>query len=71
MTETILLDRPSRRAPPRVDESTLSKPLQDLFATWRQSLEHAFMGLTASGAVEPNLSRARDRRLDTTVDRCG
>lgn len=55
MTETILLDRPSRRAPPRVDESTLSKPLQDLFATWRQSLEHAFMGLTASGAVEPNL----------------
>ncbi len=55
MTETTVLDRPSRRAPPRVDESKLSQPLQDLFATWRQALKHEFKGLTATGAVEPNL----------------
>ncbi len=55
MTDTVLLDRSSRRAPPRVDESTLSQPLQDLFATWRQALKHEFKGLTADGEAEPNL----------------
>jgi hypothetical protein len=55
MTESTLLDRPSRRAPPRVDESTLSQPLQNLFATWRQALKHEFKGLTVNGEVEPNL----------------
>ncbi len=55
MTDTTVLDRPSRRAPPRVDESKLSQPLQDLFATWRQALKQEFNGLTAGGEVEPNL----------------
>lgn len=52
---TLVLDRQGRRAPPRVDESKLSKPLQDLFATWRQSLEHDFKGLTADGEVRQGL----------------
>ncbi len=55
MTDATVLDRPSRRAPPRVDESKLSQPLQDLFATWRQALKHEFKGLTADDEVEPNL----------------
>jgi len=55
MTDAVLLDRSSRRAPPRVDESKLSQPLQDLFATWRQSLKQPFKGLTANGAAEPDL----------------
>lgn len=55
MTDVPLLDRPSRRAPPRVDESKLSQPLQDLFATWRQALKHEFKGLTADGEVERSL----------------
>jgi hypothetical protein len=55
MTDATLLERPFRRAPPRVDESKLSQPLQDLFATWRQSLQQAFKGLTATGEVEAGL----------------
>ena len=55
MTDAVLLDRPSRRAPPRVDESKLSQPLQDLFASWRQELKHEFKGLAAEGEIEPNL----------------
>lgn len=55
MTDATVLDRPSRRAPPRVDESTLSQPLQDLFASWRGALKHEFKGLSANGEVEPNL----------------
>jgi len=69
MTDTLVLDRQgprqSRRAPPRVDESTLSQPLQDLFATWRQSLQHEFIGLTASGAVEPGLFPLRTAGAST------
>jgi hypothetical protein len=55
MTDMTVLDRPSRRAPQRVDESQLSQPLQDLFATWRQALKQEFKGLTANGEVESNL----------------
>ncbi|MFY9693879.1 MAG: DUF3500 domain-containing protein [Xanthobacteraceae bacterium] len=55
MRAATVLDRPSRRAPPRVDESTLSQPLQDLFASWREALKHEFKGLSANGEVEPNL----------------
>jgi hypothetical protein len=50
-----MLRRPPRRAPPRVDESKLSQPLQDLFASWRQSLKEPFKGLSANGAIEPDL----------------
>jgi hypothetical protein len=59
MTDATLLERPPRRAPPRVDESKLSQPLQDLFATWRQSLQQPFKGLTATGEVEPELFPSR------------
>jgi hypothetical protein len=59
MTDTTLLERPPRRAPPRVDESTVSQPLQDLFATWHQSLQQPFKGLTATGEVEPELFPSR------------
>ena len=55
MTDAVLLDRSSRRAPPRVDESKLSQPLQDLFASWRQELKHEFKGLAAEGEIETNL----------------
>ena len=51
--------RGGRRAPPRVDESKLSQPLQDLFATWRQSLQHDFKGLTASGEIQQDLFARR------------
>jgi hypothetical protein len=52
MTDTAVLNR---RAPPRVDESQLSQPLQDLFASWRHALKDGFKGLTASGEVVPDL----------------
>jgi Protein of unknown function (DUF3500) len=55
MTDAAVLSRRLRRAPPRVDESKLSQPLQDLFATWRESLTHDFEGLTADGQVVQNL----------------
>lgn len=43
------------RAPPRVDVSQVSKPLQDLFAGWDVNLAQPFRGLTAGGEVEPGL----------------
>lgn len=43
------------RAPPRVDTSTVSQPLQDLFAGWHVALAKPFTGLTADGAIEPGL----------------
>jgi hypothetical protein len=55
MTDTAVLNRRSLRAPPRVDESKLSQALQDLFATWRLSLNEDFKGLTATGEVVPGL----------------
>jgi hypothetical protein len=55
MTDTAALNRRSLRAPSRVDESKLSQALQDLFATWRLSLEQDFKGLTATGEVVPDL----------------
>jgi Protein of unknown function (DUF3500) len=55
MTDTEVLSRQFRRAPPRVDEGKLSQPLQDLFATWRQSLQQDFRGLTANGEVMHDL----------------
>ena len=55
MTDAVVFNRPTRRAPPRVDESKLSQPLRDLFAAWRQSLTEDFKGLTANGEVAENL----------------
>src|SRR5580700_465470 len=52
MTDTTVLHR---RAPARIDENTLSQALRDLFATWRQALREDFTGLTATGAVTPDL----------------
>jgi hypothetical protein len=62
---TLVLDRQGRRAPPRVDESKLSQPLQDLFATWRQSLKEDFTGLTAGGEVRPGLFPLRETGVST------
>ncbi len=47
------------RAPPRIDETQVSKPLQELFAGWRQSLQEPFRGITAHGEVEQNLFMRR------------
>jgi hypothetical protein len=65
MTDAAVLNRRTRRAPPRVDESKLSQPLQDLFATWRQALKQEFKGLTAGGEVEPNLFPLRGTGAST------
>ncbi|MFZ0609014.1 MAG: DUF3500 domain-containing protein [Xanthobacteraceae bacterium] len=62
---SLVLDRQGRRAPPRVDESKLSQPLQDLFATWRQSLQDAFKGLTADGEIQPGLFPRRTTGVST------
>jgi hypothetical protein len=43
------------RAPPRIDETQVSKPLQDLFASWREALREPFRGITADGETEQNL----------------
>jgi hypothetical protein len=43
------------RAPPRVDVSQVSKPLQDSLAGWDVNLAQPFRGLTASGEVEGDL----------------
>jgi hypothetical protein len=51
---TTVNDRPLR-APPRVDTSTVSKPLQDLFAGWHRSLAQDFKGMTADGKIVPDL----------------
>jgi hypothetical protein len=65
MTDASVLNRQTRRAPPRVDESKLSQPLQDLFATWRQSLQHGFKGLSATGEIEPDLFPLRATGVST------
>jgi hypothetical protein len=65
MTDASVLNRRTRRAPPRVDESKLSQPLQDLFATWRQSLQQDFMGLTMVGEVVQNLFPLRATGVST------
>jgi len=44
-----------RPTPPRIDESKVIQPLQDLFASWRKSLEEGFVGITAGGQVRPDL----------------
>ncbi len=62
---TLVLNRQGRRAPPRVDESKLSQPLQDLFATWRQSLKEDFKGLTAAGEVRTELFPLRATGVST------
>jgi hypothetical protein len=55
MTDAPALNRRSARAPPRVDTSKLSQPLQDLFASWHLSLKESFKGLTATGEIIPGL----------------
>jgi hypothetical protein len=62
MTDTAVLNR---RAPPRVDESQLSQALRDLFATWRHSLKDEFIGITANGAVVPDLFPLRSTGVST------
>lgn len=52
--EAAALRRPLR-APPRIDVSAVSQPLQDLFANWRKNLSEDFTGLTANGKIEPGL----------------
>jgi len=47
--------RRARRAPPRIDESKVSQPLQDLFNGWRVSLKEPFRGITADGKIEHGL----------------
>lgn len=54
MTDATVLSR-ARRAPPRIDETKVSQPLQDLFAGWRVALKEPFKGLTANGEIEPGL----------------
>lgn len=44
-----------RRAPPRIDESKVSQPLQDLFRGWRESLKEPFKGITTDGHVPSGL----------------
>jgi hypothetical protein len=65
MTDATVLTRRTRRVPPRVDESKLSQPLQDLFATWRQSLQQDFNGLTATGEVGQDLFPLRATGVST------
>jgi hypothetical protein len=65
MTDATVLDQRMRRIPPRVDESKLSQPLLDLFATWRQSLQQDFKGVTAAGEVAQNLFPLRATGVST------
>src|SRR5882672_3285232 len=55
MTDATALKIRPRRAPPRIDESKVSQPLQDLFAGWRVSLKEPFKGITADGNVRRDL----------------
>ena len=55
MTDSTVLKGRLLRAPPLVDERTLSQALQDLFASWRHSLKDEFKGLTATGEIAPDL----------------
>jgi hypothetical protein len=54
MTDAPVLRR-ARRAPPRIDESKVSRPLQDLFNGWRESLKDPFKGITADDNIEHGL----------------
>ena len=62
MTDAPILPR---RSPARIDESKLSQPLRDLFATWRQALKEDFKGLTASGEVRQDLFRLEPTGVST------
>ena len=55
MTDATVLNCRPRPAPPRIDETKVSKPLQDLFAGWRADLKKPFVGLTADGEIERGL----------------
>jgi hypothetical protein len=59
MTEAAVLNRRVRPSPPRIDESKVSKPLQDLFAGWRESLKESFKGMTADGRLVEGLFPVR------------
>src|SRR3954447_26504621 len=65
MTLAATFTRPTYGAPPRIDESKLSKPLQDLFASWHESLKEPFRGITADGNVAQNLFPLRRTGLPT------
>lgn len=55
MPDSTAVNHRPLRAPPRVDTSTVSQPLQDLFAGWRKSMAENFKGLTADGKIVPGL----------------
>jgi hypothetical protein len=65
MTTTTALARPIYKAPPRIDETKISKPLQDLFAGWRESLKEPFKGITADGNIAPDLFPLRKTGVST------
>ena len=60
----------NRPSPPRIDESKVAKPLQELFASWRKALEEKFTGLTANGDVAAGLFpiRKTDASTQPVVD---
>jgi hypothetical protein len=64
MTDITVLQR-LRPAPPRIDESKVAKPLQELFASWRKSLGEKFTGLTANGEVAAGLFPIRKTGAST------
>jgi Protein of unknown function (DUF3500) len=55
MADFIVSNSRPRRAPPRIDEATVSPALQDLFASWRVALQEPYKGLTATGLIEHGL----------------
>ena len=55
MTDVTVFNNRPRRAPPRIDETKVSRELQDLFAGWRISLKEPFKGMTANGEIEREL----------------
>ena len=65
MTSIAAPDRRTLSAPPRIDESRVSKPLQDLFAGWRHSLKEPFRGITSGGSVAPDLFPLRPTGVST------
>lgn len=58
------LPQPSR-APPRIDTSAVSKPLQYLFAGWHIALAKPFKGLTSGGTTEPDLFHLKKTGVST------
>ncbi len=65
MAETTSTKRPTRPAPPRIDETGLIQVLKDLFDSWRVSLKEGFKGLTATGNVVPGLFPLRKTGVST------